>query len=1173
MSQKIRHRNVLRTSFTKRASELEAFLSQPVVDVTQMRVSWEMLNSKYQDLAEADAEIYANLMSEGAEEDGLAAEMDTCDSYKHTYTLLKLRCEEIETITGLKAEEEQEARTSRQSAVSEQGSTSVTGKRKFKLPAIQFKSFDGNIRDWLSFWSQFQKIHDDPDIDQHDKVEYLIQATAPGSRARRLVESFPAMGANYEKIIDGLKSRFGNEDLQIEVYVRELLKLILSNATSKGKLDISTLYDRIETQIRALETLGITSSKCSAILFPLIESCLPEELIRVWQRSGMTRDITSSNSNEADSSESSLENRLNSLMKFLENEVKNEQRVQLAAEGFGIHSTQTTTGVDSGRKKKNRPVDIGLATATDLINCDGLRCIFCGGTHDSTSCFKSQKFTLEQKRNILSAKKACFRCLKIGHQSKRCNARLRCFVCNKTHVVLMCPELPAHKQTIIVNTSEQTDKPTESATSDQALANNTTSSHVFLQTLLVQVSGQKGSRMVRTLIDTGSQRTYILKSTAQELGCVWKRQERLIHCLFGGVETEQKHDCYEVKLNTNGYTCSLEALDQVKICNDILPACEGPWLEELRELGIQIFDLKHRAPVELLIGADVADAPIANLWELDVLGITEPSEKHSRQERAMAAKEMFTQTVRKDEEGRYEVRLPWLEGHPPLPTNYDLARKRLGATLSKLESQGLSEAYDGIFKEWVQEGIIEQISVTRREDRLVFGVNSSPFLLGATIEHHLTECQKERDYLDSTYKRDLVVKLYKSFYVDNCVTSVDDEDMLKDFIEEASMVMARVKFDLRGWEHTSSKNEPKVSLSVLGLTWRLNEDVLTINKECLREISEIDKKLVTKRQILSIAQRIFDPIGFTCPTMLCPKLLLQKTWATQVGGTWPQEKLDTDEAEINVERKKGLITTLLNTGSEEWHLTYFSKYTKIVRMIAWIFRFIKNLRNKAEKVQGQLTGDEIKSAEIYIYQLIQHESFKGKDDPRLLSLDTFVDAQGIIRLKSRISYREDKDDFRFPIVLAPKHPVRFRSEYLGQLKTTCRKTHCQSISLGEVVLIGSDNEKRLNWPLGRVAELITGKDGQVRLARVDTARGQLLRPVQRIYPLELNNDNSREIAKHLNHYQRNQNDQAECGSYTKSRVSDCDSVEKCGSESKSRASEIVTRSGRRVKIPRKLLDA
>ena len=32
-----------------------------------------------------------------------------------------------------------------------------------------------------------------------------------------------------------------------------------------------------------------------------------------------------------------------------------------------------------------------------------------------------------------------------------------------------------------------------------------------------------------------------------------------------------------------------------------------------------------------------------------------------------------------------------------------------------------------------------------------------------------------------------------------------------------------------------------------------------------------------------MAHKIFDPIGFTCTVMICPKILLQKTWELKIG--------------------------------------------------------------------------------------------------------------------------------------------------------------------------------------------------------------------------------------------------------------------------------------------------
>ncbi|GFT42627.1 DUF5641 domain-containing protein [Trichonephila clavipes] len=68
----------------------------------------------------------------------------------------------------------------------------------------------------------------------------------------------------------------------------------------------------------------------------------------------------------------------------------------------------------------------------------------------------------------------------------------------------------------------------------------------------------------------------------------------------------------------------------------------------------------------------------------------------------------------------------------------------------------------------------------------------------------------------------------------------------------------------------------------------------------------------------------------------------------------------------------------------------------------------------------------------------------------------------------------------------------FRSEYLG-------------------ALIQRRNKKSRNFTVsvGRITEIIPGKDGQVRLVRVQTSQQEFLHTIQRIYPLEISSsDNS-----------------------------------------------------------------
>ncbi|KAJ0181357.1 hypothetical protein K1T71_003442 [Dendrolimus kikuchii] len=165
--------------------------------------------------------------------------------------------------------------------------------------------------------------------------------------------------------------------------------------------------------------------------------------------------------------------------------------------------------------------------------------------------------------------------------------------------------------------------------------------------------------------------------------------------------------------------------------------------------------------------------------------------------------------------------------------------------------------------------------VTYQHARVPFGVTCSPYLLAATIKYHL---EKYTNLYTKTAKR-----LKESFYVDNCVTSLDSEEEVKEFIKESIDLMEQGKFDLRGWmTNLVNKNEETNTVSVLGLQWERNTDELRCNLKLKTVVNKI-----TKRVLLSITQQIFDPIGILCPTTLVPKLIIQKVWSLSTG--WDEE--------------------------------------------------------------------------------------------------------------------------------------------------------------------------------------------------------------------------------------------------------------------------------------------
>jgi hypothetical protein len=86
---------------------------------------------------------------------------------------------------------------------------------------------------------------------------------------------------------------------------------------------------------------------------------------------------------------------------------------------------------------------------------------------------------------------------------------------------------------------------------------------------------------------------------------------------------------------------------------------------------------------------------------------------------------------------------------------------------------------------------------------------------------------------------------------------------------------------------------------------------------------------------------------------------------------------------------------------------------------------------------------------------------------------------------------------------------RWTNEYMRALRERHRLKHNSrgpNISVGDVVLIKSSERNRNRWPMGIVKELIKGKDGVVRAAKLKSGRDFLERTPQHLYPLELSCD-------------------------------------------------------------------
>jgi hypothetical protein len=105
------------------------------------------------------------------------------------------------------------------------------------------------------------------------------------------------------------------------------------------------------------------------------------------------------------------------------------------------------------------------------------------------------------------------------------------------------------------------------------------------------------------------------------------------------------------------------------------------------------------------------------------------------------------------------------------------------------------------------------------------------------------------------------------------------------------------------------------------------------------------------------------------------------SWLRLPEEDWPSVEPAASKEEVNRERRRGVVTSLLGEGQgEAWYLIYFSKYREILRLIAWMLRFANNAcRGRPNRIVGELLVDEVVAAEKVLVRMVQKEVFSSNE--------------------------------------------------------------------------------------------------------------------------------------------------------------------------------------------------
>ena len=117
--------------------------------------------------------------------------------------------------------------------------------------------FDGDVTTWGTFWDSESAIHGNPKLSAIDKFNYLHSAEA--------IAGLALASSNYEEAVTLLKKRFGNKQQQSSKHMDILLNLE-PVTSSRNTNTLRHLYNKVETQVRCLRSLGVTPSSYGSVL-------------------------------------------------------------------------------------------------------------------------------------------------------------------------------------------------------------------------------------------------------------------------------------------------------------------------------------------------------------------------------------------------------------------------------------------------------------------------------------------------------------------------------------------------------------------------------------------------------------------------------------------------------------------------------------------------------------------------------------------------------------------------------------------------------------------------------------------------------------------------------------------------------------------------------------------
>ncbi|XP_071576253.1 uncharacterized protein [Temnothorax nylanderi] len=588
-----------------------------------------------------------------------------------------------------------------------------------RLPKLDLPKFSGKYDEWFPFHDSFTAIiHANASLSNIHKLQYLRAAVSGNASA--VIGSLEMSDANYAVAWNLLKERYDNKRVIVQTHIRSIVDLPVMNRENASEL--RQIADGAARHVHALTALKRPTDAWDDLLVYILSSKLDTNTAREWQ--------------------SSLKGvELPSLKQFFE---------------FLTHRCRVleATCKSSGASSRSQPHAKQKASCNSALNA---KCEYCQGAHFIYRCPQFLALSIPKRIAEARTRKLCLNCLRsTAHTSNKCTSG-GCKTCTRKHNTLLHLQTTASEQAESSG-YEKIDKVSSGpAVSDAVIAHTSSVSDgksILLSTAVAFVCAADGSqRSCRVQLDSGSQVNLISRECLNSL----RLTPRSVNMSISGINgtatrsTEAVHVKLQSRLNL--FSVTLDCLvtgcvtDSVPAFNMKKSAFNLPRNIELADPNFNV-----SSDIDILVGAEVfwslvcvgqikasvnrptlqktrfgwifggltgtrvaqdqravaLHATISNaelhnqlqrFWRID--DISNNSNNYTVEEQA--CERHFSDTVRRDPQGRYVVKLPLQEGWADrLGNSRDIALNRFRALEKRLDRD---PALKGLYSEFMEEYI------------------------------------------------------------------------------------------------------------------------------------------------------------------------------------------------------------------------------------------------------------------------------------------------------------------------------------------------------------------------------------------------------------------------------------------------------------------------------------